>query len=86
MTLKEIKKAVDNGQKVYWSNRAYEVKKYDKDYYIVCSLNDHTIGLTWRDNKTLNGKESEFFTMSDKEIAIIKGLEMGRAIKELKRN
>lgn len=62
MTLEEIKANVLAGKKVYWSNLAYEVvhDKYDQ-WFIVCTLNDHAIGLTWRDGVTLNGKEEEFF-------------------------
>jgi hypothetical protein len=30
-------------------------------WLIVCSLNGYTMGLTWRDGVTMNGKESEFF-------------------------
>ena len=63
MNLEQIKQAIKNGQKVYWKNRAYEIIK-DKigQYLIHCNLNDTYIGLTWADNKTLNGKESEFIT------------------------
>lgn len=62
MNLQEIKKAVNEGKKVYWANTAYEVvhDKYDQ-WFIVCTLNNHAIGLTWRDGVTLNGKEEEFF-------------------------
>ena len=63
MTLNEIKKTVDIGKKVYHKNRAYEVIKDDLgQYFIKCNLNGYCIGLTWRDNKTLNGKQNEFFT------------------------
>ena len=66
MNIKEIKKAIDDGKKVRWSNRAYDVIK-DKigQYLIHCNLNDHCIGLhglegTEYENK-LNGKEKDFF-------------------------
>jgi len=62
MTLEQIKNAVSAGQKVYWSNLAYEVQK-DRlgQYHIVCTLNNNCIGLTWADGKTLNGEEHQFF-------------------------
>jgi hypothetical protein len=62
MNLQEIKTAVDAGKSVHWSNDSYDVIK-DKygHYFINCSLNDNTIGLTWQDGTTLNGKESEFY-------------------------
>lgn len=61
MTLEEIKKAVNEGKHVYWCNENYEVvkDKYDQ-WFIVCYIGN-TIGLTWRDGKTLNGKEEEFY-------------------------
>jgi len=64
MTLEQIKQAIEDGKKVYWSNPAYEVIK-DKigQYLIHCTLNNHYIGLTWRDGVTLNGKEEDFFTV-----------------------
>ena len=62
MNAQEIKKAVDEGKKVYWVNELYEVIK-DKfgRYLIRCSLNDSCIGLTWMDGITLNGKEDQFY-------------------------
>lgn len=62
MNLMEIKKAVNEGKRVHWASTAYEVvkDKYDQ-WFIVCTLNDDAIGLTWRDGRTLNGKEEEFF-------------------------
>ena len=66
MNIKEIKKAIDDGKKVCWSNRAYHVIK-DKvgQYLIHCNLNDYCFGLhglegTKYENK-LNGKEKDFF-------------------------
>ncbi len=62
MNLNQIKEAIKSGKRVFWSNKAYEVIQ-DKigQWLIVCSLNGYTIGLTWRDGVTMNGKESEFF-------------------------
>jgi len=63
MTLQEIKAAVEAGKAVHWSNDAYKVVK-DKlgQWLIVCTLNDYTIGLTWQDGVTLNGREEDFYT------------------------
>ena len=66
MNIKEIKKAIDDGKKVHWSNRAYDVIKGKSGQYLIyCNLNDHCIGLhglegTEYENK-LNGKEEDFF-------------------------
>ena len=63
MTLSEIKKAVDEGKKVYWCNLNYEVRKNEKsgEYYIVSRCNANEMGLTWRDGVTMNGEEKDFF-------------------------
>lgn len=61
MTVDEIKKAVDEGKIVRWSNELYLVHKVGDSYLITCTLNDHTIGLTWLDGVTLNGKEEDFY-------------------------
>ena len=62
MNLQEIKQAIAEGKTVYCGNSAYKVIK-DKigQYLIVCSLNQYTIGLTWRDGTTLNDKEENFY-------------------------
>ena len=62
MTLSEIKQALHEGKKVYWHNPLYEVIKDNLgQYLIVCESTDYTIGLTWRDGQTMNGKEQEFY-------------------------
>ena len=62
MNLNEIKQAISQGKTVHWSNRGYEVIKDDKDQYlIVCKHNNHSIGLTWLDGVTMNGKEKDFY-------------------------
>lgn len=61
MTLKEIKQAVDQGKTVHWKDQAYRVVKNKGDYFIHCRLNGFTIGLTWQDGQTLNGKPEDFF-------------------------
>jgi hypothetical protein len=69
MRLEEIKQALAEGRKVYHGNKNYEVIQ-DKigQYLIVCSFNGYTIGLTHSDKQTMNGKESDFFTETPKEI------------------
>ncbi len=61
MTLEEIKKAVDGGKTVYYQSGLYTVIKDNKGQYLIKS-GPSCIGLTWADGKTLNGKESDFFT------------------------
>ena len=63
MNLQEIKLSLKNNRKVFWKNTSYEVIKDNIGQYLIkCHLNNTFIGLTWRDNKTLNGKENDFFT------------------------
>lgn len=66
MTLNEIKSALAQGKRVFQHHEGYEVLTgfyADGEQYwnIVCLQNDYTIGLTWRDGKTMNGKPEEFF-------------------------
>ena len=62
MNLNEIKQAISEGKTVHWSNSAYQVVKDDKgQYFITCNQNGYSIGLTWADGLTLNGKEKDFY-------------------------
>lgn len=70
MTLNEIKTAVRNGKEVNWATSTYEVinpiksptfNENEEQWLIRCKANASCIGLTHRDNITMNGKESEFF-------------------------
>ena len=62
MTLEEIKKAVNSGKKVYWSNKGYEIQEdRNGQYLIICLSNNYCTGLTWLNGITLNGKPEEFF-------------------------
>ncbi len=71
MSLEEIKAAVDAGEQVFWSNRAYPVIKDNiGQYLITCTLSTMCIGLTWLDGVTLNGKEEDFF-ISQKPINVM---------------
>lgn len=69
MNLEEIKKAVDEGKKVFWRNRGYQVFKDKNDWYYIKFLRDGScIGLTWNDGVTVNGLPHEFFTEYSKSV------------------
>ena len=65
MTLEEIKAAVDAGKTVCWANVGYRVIHDTSNgcdqWLIKCRWNNHCVGLTWRDNVTVNGKPEQFF-------------------------
>ena len=64
MKLCEIKEAVAEGKKVYWKNKGYEVIKDNIGQWLIhCNINDSYIGLTWRDEKTMNGEQKDFFVV-----------------------
>jgi hypothetical protein len=66
MTLEEIKAAVESGRRVFQHNRLYEVIKDNLgQWLIVCASNNYTIGLTWMDGVTMNGKPEDFFVGSN---------------------
>ena len=59
MNLLEIKDAVLSGKKVYWNNPAYDVV-YDGKQWLIKHAGGYSIGLTWNDGMTLNGKQEDF--------------------------
>lgn len=61
MTLKEIKEAVDKGCIVHWATDSYTVLHDNKDQWLIKCTNEHCIGLTWRDEVTMNGKPEDFY-------------------------
>ena len=62
MNLDEIKQAIEQGKSAKWANDNYNVIKDSiGQYLIICKQNNHAIGLTWADDKTLNGKEQDFY-------------------------
>ena len=67
MKLNEIKEAVEAGKRVFWVNKAYEVIKDGIGQFLIKSnfkdsYREHSyIGLTHRDEVTMNGDETEFF-------------------------
>ena len=64
MNLEQIKQAIADGKKVFWASLSYEVIKDSKNQYLIkCGQNGHCIGLTWADDKTLNGEEKDFFSI-----------------------
>ena len=68
MTLEEIKEAVNKNIEVYYKNSNYVVTRSGDEYFIMClDGNAHTIGLTWADDLTMNGKEKDFFMMRSSE-------------------
>ena len=62
-TAHELRMAIDSGKKVFWASLYYECIKGKGDYLIRCTANGYCIGLTWADNKTLNGKPKDFFIL-----------------------
>jgi len=62
MNLEQIKQAIADGKRVFWASALYEVIKDSKGEYLI-KCGGSCIGLTWADGKTLNGKESDFFTI-----------------------
>ena len=63
MNAKEIRRAIDEGLRVYWCSPEYRVWKDEKssNYFISSETTGHTVGLTWTNSDRLNGKEEEFF-------------------------
>jgi hypothetical protein len=77
MTLDEIKQAVDAGKTVHWSNAGYTVIKDRNGAYFIRFHDGNSIGLTWQDGVTLNGKPEEFFVAFDEDaerVCIVDGL------------
>lgn len=62
MTLQEIKIAIKAGRTVCWKAKNYVVKGGDiENLSIVCTNNNHSIGLTNMAGDKLNGEECDFF-------------------------
>ena len=63
MNLEQIKEAIAQGRKVYWSNHNYEIIRDSVPQYLIhCTMNDNYIGLTHMDGVTMNGREDQFFS------------------------
>jgi ribosomal protein L30E len=63
MTLEEIKKAVESGKVVCWSNESYRVVKDKIGQWIITCYHGSTIGLTKQDGVTLNGQTEDFYIL-----------------------
>ena len=62
MTLQEIKDAVNAGKVVHWANSSYIVMKDSIGQFLIYHVgNRSSIGLTWRDGVTMNGKPEDFY-------------------------
>jgi hypothetical protein len=67
MTLEEIKTAVDQGKKVFYSNdgsiveRVFYTDTQEHDYHIIYKRNDFRVCLNWKDGRTMNGREEDFY-------------------------
>ncbi len=70
MTLQEIKTAIAENKTVCWSNEAYEVIKDNKNQYLIKHANGSCIGLTWSDEKTMNGKEKDFYILGENNVSL----------------
>lgn len=68
MKAAEIRRAVDEGLTVFWTNPAYEVIRGDgcDGYFICCMHTGHCISLTHSDGFTLNGNEDDFFIANER--------------------
>ena len=68
MTLDQIKAAVDAGTVVHWRTPRYTIIRDLLGSYLIAfghgTKDANYIGLTWLDGVTLNGKESEFYTIA----------------------
>ena len=66
MLLEEIKKAVEKGKTVHWSNENYTVIRSQNQWLIQWKHNSQInyIGLIWQDGKTMNGNPEEFFLVN----------------------
>lgn len=65
MNLQEIKSAIAAGNTVCWKNPMYVVRKNGNLYDVECTANGDSVGLTWIDGVTMEGKEEDFFVMND---------------------
>lgn len=75
MTYEQIAAAVDSGRTVHWQTADYTVRKGPSHpdnpgngcnpalRYTIDHASGNSIGLTWRDGTTLNGKECDFFAL-----------------------
>jgi hypothetical protein len=65
MNLQEIKEQVELGNIVYCQSLYYQVIKDKIGQWLIKGNNGYYIGLTGKDNKTLNADEKDFFTIDN---------------------
>lgn len=61
MTLTQIRAAIAAGKTVHWNNDGYVITGSVGNELITFLWNGFSIGLTWMDGVTLNGKECDFY-------------------------
>lgn len=63
-TAAQIKRETLRGFQVYWANPGYRVHvdKLDQ-WFITFTPANHSIGLTWQDGVSMNGKPEQFFML-----------------------
>lgn len=64
MTLQEIQTAVNAGQRVHFCEATYTVQKNvngDEEEWNIVNADGDKMPLTWKDEKTLNGKSEDYF-------------------------
>jgi len=64
MTLQEIQTAVNAGQRVHFCEATYTVQKTvkgDEEEWNIVNADGDKMPLTWKDEKTLNGKPEDYF-------------------------
>lgn len=64
-----LKKAVDEGKRVYYLNENYQVVKDQTGQYLIkCNFNNAISSVFWADNETLNGKPEDYKIQEKDEI------------------
>ena len=59
-------KKIDGERTVHWASCSYRVIKSKwGEFMILCDLNDSCVGLTWKDEVTMNGEEKQFYICGD---------------------
>ena len=59
-SISDLKKAIDNGESVYWKTKNYRVIKNYKNEYMLVSKQNYFIGMEHGDGQ-LNGKLNDYY-------------------------